>query len=82
VLPVSTIESAIAAVRSGLCYGWLPRYRIQSELDSGDLVALPLPAGTTREVRLNLVCKDLSVSNAEAYALAELLGLSREPEVI
>src|ERR1039458_7359296 len=82
VLPVSTIESAIAAVRSGLCYGWLPKYRIQSELDSGDFVALPLPVGKTREVRLNLVCRDLSVSNSEAYALAELLGLSREPEVI
>ena len=82
VLPVSTIESAISAVRSGLCYGWLPKYRIQSELDSGDFVALPLPAGKTREVRLNLVCRDLSESNSEAYALAELLGLSREPEVI
>jgi DNA-binding transcriptional LysR family regulator len=82
VLPVSTIESAISAVGSGLCYGWLPNYRIQSELDSGDFVALPLPVGKTREVRLNLVCRDLSVSNSEAYALAELLGLSREPEVI
>jgi len=82
VLSVSTIESAISAVRSGLCYGWLPKYRIQSELDSSDIVALPLPAGKTREVRLNLVCRDLSESNSEAYALAELLGLNREPEVI
>jgi DNA-binding transcriptional LysR family regulator len=82
VLPVSTIESAISAVRSGLCYGWLPKYRIQSELDSGNFVALPLPVGKTRDVRLNLVCRDLSASNSEAYALAELLGLSREPEVI
>jgi len=46
------------------------------------MVALPLPAGKTREVRLNLVCRDLSESNSEAYALAELLGLSREHEVI
>ena len=82
VLSVSTIESAISAVRSGLCYGWLPKYRIQSELDSGDIVALPLPAGKTREVRLNLVCRDLSESNPEAYALTELVGLSREPAVI
>ena len=81
-LPVSTIESAISAIRSGLCYGWLPRYRIQSELDRGDFVALPLPVGKTRDVRLNLVCRDLSVSNSEAYALAELLGLSREPQAI
>ena len=82
VLPVGTIESAIAAVRSGLCFGWLPKYRIQAELDQGDFVALPLPAGQTREVRLNLVCRDLSASNAEVNALAELLGMSREPESI
>ena len=82
VLPVGTIESAIAAVRSGFCFGWLPKYRIQPELDAGDFVALPLPAGKTRDVRLNLVCKDLSLSNSETNALAELLGVSREPEVI
>ena len=82
VLPVSTIESAISAVRSGLCFGWLPKYRIQSELDSGEFLALALPAGKTRDVRLNLVCRDLGASNSEANSLAELLGLSREPEVI
>jgi len=82
VLPVSTIESAVSAVRSGLCFGWLPKYRIQSELDNGDFVALPLSVGGTRGVRLSLVCRDLSVSNSEAYALAELLGLSRKPEAI
>jgi DNA-binding transcriptional LysR family regulator len=81
-LPVSTIESAISAVRSGFCFGWLPKYRIQSELDSGDLVALPLPAGKTRDVRLNLVCNDLGASNSESNTLAELLGLTREPEAI
>jgi DNA-binding transcriptional LysR family regulator len=82
VLPVGTIESAMAAVRSGLCFGWLPQYRIQSEIDRGDLVELPLPAGQTRDVRLNLVCKDLSIGNSEANALAELLGMNREPETI
>ena len=81
-LPVSTIDSAIAAVRSGLCFGWLPRYRIQSELDRGDTVALPLPVGKTRDVRLHLVCKDFSAGNAEINALAEMLGMSRKPEVI
>ncbi len=82
ILPVSTIASAIAAVHSGLCFGWLPRYRIQSELERGDFVALPLPAGKTRDVRLNLVCKDLSVSNSEANALADLLGMNRAAETI
>jgi DNA-binding transcriptional LysR family regulator len=82
VLPVGTIESAIAAVRSGLCFGWLPKYRIQPELERGDFVALPIPAGKTRDVRLNLVNRDLSASNSEVNALAELLGVSREPEYI
>jgi DNA-binding transcriptional LysR family regulator len=82
VLPVSTIESAISAVRSGLCFGWLPRYRIQTELDRGDFVELPMPAGKTRDVRLNLVCRDLGVSNSEANALVDLLGMNRTVEVI
>jgi hypothetical protein len=60
----------------------LPKYRIQSELDRGDFVALPLPAGSQRDVRLNLVCRDLGEGNSEAKALAELLGMSREPEAI
>jgi DNA-binding transcriptional LysR family regulator len=82
VLSVGAIDSAIAAVRSGLCFGWLPRYRIQAELKKGELVALPLPAGKTREVRLNLVCRDLTESNSEANALAQYLGLNRQPEAI
>jgi DNA-binding transcriptional LysR family regulator len=82
VLPVGTIDSAISAVRSGLCFGWLPKYRIQPELDRGDYVALPLHAGKTRDVRLNLVCKEVSQSDSEANALAELLGMSREMEAI
>jgi DNA-binding transcriptional LysR family regulator len=82
ILPVGTIESAIAAVRSGLCFGWLPKYRIQAELDKGDFHALPLPAGQTREVRLNLVCRELNESSPETTALAELLGMSRDPQIV
>jgi DNA-binding transcriptional LysR family regulator len=81
-LPVGTIETAIAAVRSGICFGWLPRYRIQAEIDNGEFVELPLSIGQTRDVRLNLVCRDLSFSNSETNALAELLGLNREPDLI
>ena len=82
ILPVGTTESAIAAVRSGLCFGWLPKCHIQSELDRGDLVVLPLPAGKSRDVRLNLVCRELSASSIEVSALAELLGMNREAEAI
>jgi DNA-binding transcriptional LysR family regulator len=82
VLPVGTIESAVAAVRSGFCFGWLPQYRIHAELNGGDFMPLPLAAGRTRDVHLNLVCRDLSLGNCEANTLAELLGSSREPEMI
>jgi DNA-binding transcriptional LysR family regulator len=78
ILRVTSIEAAIDAVRSGLCYGWLPKYRIESDLNDGDLVPLGLPAGGTRDVRLNLVCKDLASHNREVNALADLLGFNSE----
>jgi DNA-binding transcriptional LysR family regulator len=80
VLPVTSIEAAIDAVRSGLCFGWLPAYRIQSDLAGKELLPLRMPVGGTREVRLNLVCKDLSSLNPEVNVLAELLGFARPPE--
>jgi DNA-binding transcriptional LysR family regulator len=81
-LSVPTIEAAIAAVRSRLCFGWLPIYLIQPYLDSGELLPLRLPVGGTREVRLNLFCKDLSPRLQELNALAELLGINRDLELI
>jgi len=80
-LAVGTIEAAIDAVRSGLCFGWLPKYRIQPNLDEGELLALRMPTGQSREVRLNIVCKDLSSSSREVNALAEILGINRGLEV-
>jgi DNA-binding transcriptional LysR family regulator len=77
-LPVSTIEAAIDAVRSGLCFGWLPVYRIQPYLESAEFVPLSMPVGGLREVRLNLVCKDASLGSREVTALAELLGMGGE----
>ena len=81
-LPVGTIEAAIDAVRSGLCFAWLPVYRIHAFLDSGELLPLRMPAGGSRQVRLNIVCKDLNSSSRELVALAELLGMNGEAEVI
>lgn len=82
VLQVSSIEAAIDAVRSGLCFGWLPAYRIQSDVPAGELAPLRLPAGGTREVRLNLVCKDLSSLSREVNVLGDLLGFNRGLEEI
>jgi DNA-binding transcriptional LysR family regulator len=81
-LAVSTFEAAIDAVRTGLCFGWLPKYRIQPLLTEGELRLLHLPAGSTRQVRLSIVCKDWSTSSRELQALADLLGVNGAMEVI
>ncbi len=81
-ISVTTIEAAIDAVHSGLCFGWLPIYRIRPFLDNGELAPLQMPIGGTREVRLNLVCKDLNPRHRELSALAELLGINRHLELI
>jgi DNA-binding transcriptional LysR family regulator len=81
-LPVGTIEAAIEAVRSGFCYGWLPAYRIQPQMDTGELVPLHMPVGGLREVRLSLVCKDSDFLSVEIRALAGLLGMNGEIRVI
>lgn len=81
-LPVSTIEAAVDAVRSGLCFGWLPVYRMQPLLDSKELLPLRMPAGGARTVRLNLLCRDLNEGSRELTTLAGLLGLNRAMEVI
>ncbi len=69
-------------MRSGLCFGWIPAYRIQSDLAGGELVSLRLPAGATREVRPNLVCKDLSSLSRGVNVLGDLLGFNCDLEVV
>jgi DNA-binding transcriptional LysR family regulator len=81
-LPVSTIEAALDAVASGLCFGWLPVYRIRTQLDAGNLAPLCMPIGGTRTVRLNLVCKDSDLGSREVKAMADLLGLNDTLQVI
>ncbi len=81
-LAVTSIEAAIEAVRSGLCFGWLPAYRIEPYVKSRELRPLRFPVGSTREVRLHIVCKDVSPVSRELTALGELLGLDRRMEVV
>lgn len=42
---VGTVDAAVAAISSGIGFGWLPIYRIQQELERGELVPLQLPIG-------------------------------------
>jgi DNA-binding transcriptional LysR family regulator len=81
-LAVASIESAIEAVRSGMCFGWLPVYRIESYLASGELVSLRLPLGGERFVRIFIVLRDFESAGREKNYLAERFGGNREVEVI
>ncbi len=81
-LTVGTVEAAIDAVRSGLCFGWLPRYRVQELVNAGELRQLDLPVGGMREVRLHLILREGSSNSRELNVLAELLGLHSKMEVI
>lgn len=81
-LAVGSIESAIEAVRSGMCFGWLPVYRIQRYLESGELVGLRLPMGGERFARMFLVLRDFDSSWREKNCLADKFGENRELEVI
>lgn len=82
ILTVNTIESAIEAVRSGMCFGWLPVHRIRSYLNSGELVGLRLPLKGERLVRLFLAMNDSDSTSRERNLLADLLGANRELEVL
>ncbi len=42
---VTSMETASAAVASGLGFAWLPRHQIQDKLETGKLKALPLKEG-------------------------------------
>ncbi len=81
-LTVNTIDAAIEAVRSGICFGWLPVYRIAPYIDSGELTSLQLTIGGERLVRFFLVCKDVDSGSTERNHLAALLGANREVETI
>ena len=81
-IAVNAIDAAIEAVRSGMCFGWLPAYQIEPYLKSGELVGLRLSMGSERTVRLFLVAKDLDSTSREKNCLADLLGANRDPEVL
>jgi DNA-binding transcriptional LysR family regulator len=70
---VSTIESAIAAVLQGLCYGWLPRDLIADHLAEGRLIPLDLAQGGRRQIPLDLFYADEERDGSGTKDLASLL---------
>ncbi|MDE1149454.1 MAG: LysR family transcriptional regulator [Azospirillaceae bacterium] len=72
---MNTVESAIDAVRHGLCYGWLPSDHIRREVEDGTLRPLKLVSGAVRSVYLGLrVRQDARTTDNAAVELGRLLA--------
>lgn len=70
---VASLESALASVHSGACFGWLPEQLITKDLQDGTLVALNIGATNQTFVSLDLVFHDAERANAPAHFLAKTL---------
>ncbi|WP_036664945.1 LysR family transcriptional regulator [Paludibacterium yongneupense] len=70
---VNSVEAAVEAIRSGLCFGWLPRQAIAAALATGELLALPLGSGRVRMIPLNLIYADYERAGPATHALARIL---------
>ncbi|CAE6806145.1 LysR family transcriptional regulator [Paraburkholderia domus] len=70
---VNTVDAAIEAVTSGLCYGWLPHHLIEDALISGRLVELNLGPRAQRLVPLALSYADEDRAGGATRALAAIL---------
>jgi DNA-binding transcriptional LysR family regulator len=70
---VSTMQASIEAVSHGLGFAWLPRQRIEQQLESGLLKPLNLKQGGTRPVTIYLVYADPDEVGPGARRLGELI---------
>jgi DNA-binding transcriptional LysR family regulator len=52
---VSSMEASLATLLAGLAYAWLPEHLLEEPLRSGALQRLPLGAGGSRKVSLQIV---------------------------
>jgi DNA-binding transcriptional LysR family regulator len=68
---VSSMEASLATVEAGLAYGWLPEHLLCAALDAGAVRRLPLAAGGTRSVPLNLVLVQPDLAGPAARAAIE-----------
>jgi DNA-binding transcriptional LysR family regulator len=70
---VSHLRTAIAIIKRGLAFAWIPRDYVREELDAGELVPLPLQQGGTGVETLYLVYADRDGAGPATRALAEML---------
>lgn len=70
---MNSFDSAVAAVREGLGFAWLPQHRIRKWLDDGSLVPLPLVDQHRRKSMLYLIHGRPWMSTPVVARLAEVL---------
>jgi DNA-binding transcriptional LysR family regulator len=70
---VSNKATSIRAACMGLGYAWFARDSIREELQSGELLPLPLVAGAERRAVLYLIHADRDAAGPAARRLAEIL---------
>ncbi|WP_423822935.1 LysR family transcriptional regulator [Salinisphaera sp. SPP-AMP-43] len=70
---VNTLEAAVEAVASGLCWGWLPAHLAAPYLESGELTALRLVGSNQRPIPLALCYADEARAGPATHALAQQL---------
>ena len=68
---VSSMEASLATVEAGLAYAWLPEHLVRGSVERGVVRRLPLAAGASRNVALNLVLVHSSAAGPAARAAAE-----------
>lgn len=80
---VSSMEAALATIRAGLCFGWLPEHMTAADRASGTLRELPLAQGGRRVIQLHVVL--VRPENAGPAARAALECFQRHsptPDVV
>lgn len=70
---VSHLLTAIAVIKRGLAFAWVPRTHILDELERGELVPLRLDQGAVRPATLYLVHADRAGAGPATRALAQCL---------
>ncbi|MBK1717056.1 LysR family transcriptional regulator [Thiocystis violacea] len=70
---VSHLLTAIAILKRGLGFAWIPRSHIRVELENGDLKPLPLVQGAIRSETLYLVYADPAGAGPATRALGQWL---------
>ena len=70
---VDSIELSIKAVTEGLGFAWLPELKVRDQIESGNLIELPLIEGARRSAQLHLILTNGEYTSAGVTELGSLI---------